>query len=1108
VDSKVRSGLTVGRRNGEIRGNRDKTLPMRVILAVLLELLLVSTAFAQESSLWLRYPAISPNGQTILFEWKGDIYSVSAGGGTAVPLTLSESYEFAPVWSHDGKTVAFASDRYGNFDVFAMAATGGEAKRLTFHSTREIPSSFSADDQSILFSAFRQQPATTAQFPIGLMSQLYRVPVSGGRVAPVLPVPALDATLDSNGTKLIYHDIKGYESDWRKHHTSAIARDIWVYDLKTREYRQLTEFNGEDRNPVFGANDNDFYYLSERNGSFNVFRGSLSDPSRAEAITHFTKHPVRFLTRSKDDTLCFGFDGEIYTLRPGEEPRKIQIHIPQDGRGAIDRIVPVTEGFTEAKLSPNGKEYAYVFRGEIFVTSLEGGITKRVTNTPWQERSVDFSPDGRSLVYAAEKDNNWNIYMTSITRKEEPYFFVSTLLKEETVVATPAEEFQPSFSPDGKEVAYLENRVTLKVVNLASKKTRTIMTADRNYSYEDSDQYYRWSPDGKWFLVQFGYPERVLTPQVGLVPSDGKGEIHNLTLSGYDNFHPKWVLDGKMMIWGSDREGTRQQGGDLASGDVYGMFFSKAAFDRFKLTKEEFALVKEQEEKQEKQKKEAEEKKGKKRTATTDRDAKKKDIVIDWENLPDRKTKLTIHTSPASDWIVSKDGEKLYYLTSFDKGNDLWETELRTKETKLFSKLGAKQVTSMELSSDGKFIFILADGKPTKVEIEGAKTEQVKTGGEMVLKPADERRYIFDHIWREFKEKFYVVDLQGVDWEFYYREYLRFLPFINNNYDFAEMVSEMLGEVNASHTGCYYNGHRPNSDETADLGVLYDLSFAGKGALIAEVVEGGPLDKAAVKARAGDIIEAIDGQPITPDTDIAQLLNRKAGKLTLLSIFNPGKNQRWDEPVKPIPGGEAGELWYQRWVKKRREEVEKLSKGKIGYVHVRAMNDSSMRTVFEEALGRHVGKQAIIIDTRFNGGGNIHEQLSDFLSGWKYFDIIPHGQYVGSEPYDKWTKPSIVLIGESNYSDAHLFPVAYKLKGVGKTLGMPIPGTGTFVWWEPQIDPSLRFGIPMGGWRTADGKFCENNQLEPDIKVRNEPGILTAGRDQQLEAAVAELLKP
>ena len=1080
---------------------------MKLILCLALVLSSFVFTFGQDNPLWLRYPAISPDGQTLLFEYKGDIWTVPAAGGNAIPLTLSESYEFAPVWSHDGKSIAFASDRYGNFDVFVMPATGGEAKRLTYHSTREVPSSFTADDKAVLFNAARQDAVTNVQFPTGGMVELYSVPVTGGRVSQVLTSPALDAAVSSNGDKIIFHDYKGYESDWRKHHTSAVTRDVWVYDVTSKKYTMLSTFKGENRNPVFDSNDNDFYFLSEQSGSFNVYKSSLADPAKSVAVTKFTKNPVRFLTRAKTGTMAFSYDGELYTMKPGSEPQKVNIRIGADGRDAIEKIVPVNGGMTDAKLSPNGKEFAFVFRGEVFVSSIDGKMVKRITNTPYQERSVSFSPNGRSLVYAAEKDNNWNIYTTSLTRASEPYFCVSTVLKDEAVVATPAEEFQPAFSPDGKEIAYLENRQTLKVYNIASKQSRTVLPADKNYSYSDGDQYYTWSPDSKWFLVQFAPPQRMFTPEVGLVAADGNSPVRNLTESGYDDFQPKWVMDGKMMIWGSDREGARNQAGDPQQGDVYGMYFTKAFYDRAKLSKEEFALLKEQEDKE---KKDADEKakSGGPSASPTPSPSPKTDktIAFDFDGLNDRKMRLTTHTSSASDWVLSKDGEKLYYLTNFDKGNDLWVTEVRTHDTKLFNKLGANN-TSMELSPDGKFIFVIADGKAIKVDAESGKSEPIGVNTEMVLNYSAEKNYIFDHAWRQFKEKLIFPDLNKVDWDYYYKTYHRFLPYINNNYDFAEMLSEMLGEVNVSHTGAYYRAVFPNSDSTASLGLFYDYGYSGNGVKVAEVIQGGPVDLAASTIKAGDIIEAIDGTTIDASMDFYKLLNRKAGKYTLLSVFDPAANKRWDETVKPVSPGDENELLYKRWVRQRRAEVDRLSGGKIGYIHVRAMNDPSMRTVFDEALGLNIGKDAVIIDTRFNGGGGIHEQLSDFLSGKKYFDVIPHGQYIGSEPFDKWVKPSIVLVGESNYSDAHLFPLAYKLKNLGLLVGMPVPGTGTFVWWENQIDPTIRFGIPMGCWQTPDGKCGENNQTEPDILVRNDPDVMGGGRDQQIEAAVKELMK-
>ncbi len=377
----------------------------------------------------------------------------------------------------------------------------------------------------------------------------------------------------------------------------------------------------------------------------------------------------------------------------------------------------------------------------------------------------------------------------------------------------------------------------------------------------------------------------------------------------------------------------------------------------------------------------------------------------------------------------------------------------------------------------------------------------------MVLQTDRERSYIFEHCWRQVREKFYVKDLQGVDWDFYYAEYKKFLPHINNNYDYAEFLSEMLGELNASHTGGRYSHRAEGGDQTTSLGLLYDYEHKDDGLKIAEVLKKGPADRAASKIKAGNILEKIDGNELTTSVDFYRFLNRKEKKNVLLDLYNPETQERWQEVIKPVSLGDENELLYQRWVESRRKAVEKLSDGKLGYVHVRGMNDASMRTVYEEALGKHISAEALVVDTRFNGGGNLHDVLSDFLNGKKYMDIIPHGQYIGSQPSNRWTKPSIVVMGESNYSDAHLFPVAYKIKNVGKNLGMPVPGTGTFVWWEAQIDPTIVFGIPMGGWKPLDGPFLENNQLEPDIRVMNEPDKMATGRDQQIEEAVKELLK-
>jgi C-terminal processing protease CtpA/Prc len=377
----------------------------------------------------------------------------------------------------------------------------------------------------------------------------------------------------------------------------------------------------------------------------------------------------------------------------------------------------------------------------------------------------------------------------------------------------------------------------------------------------------------------------------------------------------------------------------------------------------------------------------------------------------------------------------------------------------------------------------------------------------MHLVRAAEREYMFDHVWRQVLKKFYDTTLHGIDWKYYGDNYRRFLPYINNNFDYAEMLSEMLGELNGSHTGSGYRYNNPKGDRTARLGVFWDDSYSGPGLKIAEVIEKSPLIKEGSKIKAGTVIEKIDGKPVNNKSELFVLLNHKEGKLTLLSLLDPSSGKRWEETVKPVSNGKVSELLYERWVKRRRAEVDSLSGGKLGYVHVRGMNSASFRVAYSDILGRNYHKDALIVDTRFNGGGWLHDDLATLLSGKRYADFYPHGKYFGSEPISKWYKPSVVVVSESNYSDAHGFPFTYRALKIGKIVGMPVPGTMTAVWWETLQDPTLYFGIPQIGVKDMNGNYLENQQLEPDYKVAQDPDVVVKNRDQQLEKAVEVLLK-
>ena len=467
--------------------------------------------------------------------------------------------------------------------------------------------------------------------------------------------------------------------------------------------------------------------------------------------------------------------------------------------------------------------------------------------------------------------------------------------------------------------------------------------------------------------------------------------------------------------------------------------------------------------------------------------------------------RLTPNSSQLGDAILSKSGDKLYYMASFEGGLDLWVSDLRSRSTKVMHKLNSGWA-SLEMDKDGKDLFLLGGRSMQKISLGSERRTPITYTAEMELDEAAERAYMFDRVRRQEAKRFYEKNMHGVDWAKMTKAYEKFLPYINNNYDFSELLSELLGELNVSHTGSGYRS-RARGEATAELGVLLNMNYSKDGLLVDEVLEKGPFDNVRSKLKAGMIIEKIDGQAVKAGEDYYPLLRGKSGKRVLFSIYDPSTKERWDEVIEPISKGAMSGLLYRRWVKQRAADVDRLSGGRLGYVHISSMDDPSFRSVYADILGKYNDREGIVIDTRFNGGGRLHEDIEILFSGKKYFTQVVRGREACDMPSRRWNKPSIMLTCEANYSNAHGTPWVYQHQGIGKVVGMPVPGTMTSVSWETLQDPTLYFGIPIVGYRLPDGGYLENKQLEPDVKIANSPEKIIKGEDEQLETAVKELLK-
>ena len=1072
---------------------------MKKTLIVAVAVALGGSSVAAQAPGWLRHTAISPDGKTIAFTHRGDIYTVPSAGGQARQLTSNAAYDTAPFWSPDGTRIAFTSDRDGSPDVFVVAANGGTPVRITTNSGSETVQGW-LNDSTVVFAS-----SDVSAEPTGLNNPFFAITYKvaarpGARPEVFLPLATRGGDFNAAGD-FIFEDRKSYEDGLRKHEMSSGTGDIHLY--RNGAFTRLTTFKGNDRNPVWMGGDN-YAYLSEQNGTLNVYMATVGQPGERR-LTDFTRNPVRHLSAAADGSLlAFSHDGDIYTLVPGQEPVKVAVEIAADNydRDYVKRYV--NAGATTMAPSPDGEEVAFVLRGDVYVTSTKYKTTRRITDTPAQERRVSFAPDGRTLVYDSERDGIWQLFTAKIAKDDEKHFAYATEIIEEPLYRGERTAQQPQFSPDGKKVAFLEDRTELRVIDLDTKAVHTALPGKYNYSYSDGDVNFAWSPDSHWFLVDYIGTGGWNNSDIALVSEDGDTVI-DLTESGYSDGNARWALGGKAITYQTGRYGMKAQGSWGNEEDVMLMVLDPDAWDRFNMTKEEAELADKAEADAKDKADEAadKDKKSKKKNAKADKADDKKALVFDTDNRKYRHVRLTQGSAQMGDYLLSAKGDKLYYQVPSPEGDyNLYALDIREGEVELLAR-GLRGGFDPDAKCEN--IYVISGSGMKKVNLDTGKTDAIEFDAPYDRHPSLEREYIYDHAWQQVKDKFYDADIHGVDWDYYRDHYRQFLPAVSNNTDFAELLSELLGELNASHTGARYYGSS-SALPTASLGAYFDPAYTGEGLKISYIMPRGPLAAKNTGLVPGDIILAIDGTTIAPGADYFPLLEGKAGKKTRLHVAKTD-GRFADVEVKPVPQYAISSLAYAAWVERNQALVDSLSGGRLGYVHIQGMDTPSYQRVYNDLLGKYRNAEAVIVDTRFNGGGWLHNDVALLLGGKEYVRYSPRGRYIGSDPFSQWTKPSVMITNEANYSDAHGTPYVYQTLGIGDIVGAPVPGTMTAVWWETQVDPTLVFGIPQVTSLDRNGKPLENQQLQPDVEVYNTPADIVAGHDAQIERAVAHLLK-
>jgi len=1053
---------------------------------------------AQPNNQIMREPAISADGTRISFSFQGDIWTVPFEGGKANRLTIHEAYESSSKWSPDGERVAFSGARFGNNDIFTIPADGGSSNRITYYSGNDNLFDWTHEN-NLLFTSNRvfQQ--------LEWDNEIQMVSAEGDTPSRFLNAVGDMPALSPDGKWVAF--VRGSCRISREEYDGPADREIWLFDTETEEYIQLTDNTTNDYLPRWDA-ENNLYFVSARTGRYNLYKLIISEggesfgQSEPQQITNFREDGIRHFDVSKTgDHIILERKNSFYTITSDQaSPQKLTISVSSDYRFDPLEHKTFADNISEYKVSPNGKLTAMVIRGEVFIkpNDKEDSRTKNVSNSSFRDKDISWLNDS-TVVFSSDRNGNYDLFLARSKDEDVPDIFES--LKHEVVQLTKSEEdeVEPLISPNGKKIAYRQGRGTLITANIdaAGELSKSKILLDGWATPDDIS----WSPDSRW--LAYGLDNLNFNSEIFIHSADNSIDPINFSMHPGNDRSPVWSRDGSKIGFLSNRNNndydvwfvwlTEEDARKTEEDRKYGFYKSPKEIEPEKNDKDE---------NQEKEKKKVE----------------PEPIEIDFGRIHDRLRQVTSGMGSEGQVTISADGETFYYSSQdeISNGSDLYSTKFDGTERKRLTQ-GGQNLSALSLGPDGKKLFAAKTGRLTEVDPKNGELTMLPFKAEMTIDHKKENEQIFEEAWRALYDGFYDPNFHGNDFRALKEKYKPWALSATTAQDFRYMFNWMLGQLNASHMGLY--GSNPEDTQQERSGLMgIGVKPVSNGVEVTKIVPESPADRPQSKLKVGDVITHIEGVRIQSGQNFYAPLINDISEQVLLTVESENGNR--EVVIRPTNSLES-EL-YNEWVQSRKELTKKYSDGRLGYIHIQGMNFPSFERFERELMASGHGKEGIVIDVRWNGGGWTTDYLMTVLNVQQHAYTVPRGAtnnlqknhekfrdfYPFSErlPEAWWTKPSIAISNESSYSNAEIFSHAFKNLGIGKLVGMPTFGAVISTGGLGLLDGSF-VRMPFRAWYVkATDKNMEHGPAVPNVIVNNQPDSKANGEDPQLKRAVEELL--